>query len=186
MIVNDQVSRKAYLDFLSRNGHCHFQQSPEWAQVKSSWKNEVLMAADEDGRITGAMSILIRKIPLFGNLMYCPRGPVCDCYDRDTLAQLTDGARAPALRETATAYTAIKRALAAGIPRSSGRSVSPSRPCAIGPAAWPSGYAGAEDRPSPVFSGRSAVPGRRSPPAHASGPFISYRAHRPFNSRSGS
>ncbi len=31
MIVNDQVSRKAYLDFLARNGHCHFQQSPEWA-----------------------------------------------------------------------------------------------------------------------------------------------------------
>lgn len=103
IIANDRVSQKAYLDFLARNGHCHFQQSPEWARVKSNWKNEVLLAADENGRVTGAMSVLIRKIPLFGNLMYCPRGPICDQYDKETLAQLTDGARMLAKRYKAMA-----------------------------------------------------------------------------------
>ncbi|MCD8322640.1 MAG: aminoacyltransferase [Oscillospiraceae bacterium] len=103
IIAKDKVSQKAYIDFLARNGHCHFQQSPEWARVKSNWKNEVLLAADENGRVTGAMSVLIRKIPLFGNLMYCPRGPICDRYDKETLAQLTDGARVLAKRYKAMA-----------------------------------------------------------------------------------
>ena len=69
-----------------------FMQSPQWARVKGEWKNETVLAEDPDGRVTGVMSLLIRRVPLFGNIIYCPRGPVCERLDRDTLAQLTAGA----------------------------------------------------------------------------------------------
>ena len=38
------------------------------------------------------MSVLIRKIPIFGNIMYSSRGPVCDIHDLKVLKQLTDAA----------------------------------------------------------------------------------------------
>ena len=69
-----------------------FMQSPLWAQVKGAWKSETVLAEGPDGRITGVMSLLIRRVPLFGNVIYCPRGPVCERPDRDALAQLTAGA----------------------------------------------------------------------------------------------
>ncbi len=90
--VTDEQSRRQYTEFLSRHERCNFQQSVEWAAVKSGWKNEIVLAEDGQGNITGGMSILIRKIPLFGNLMYCARGPVCDTHDRASLRQLIEGA----------------------------------------------------------------------------------------------
>ena len=70
----------------------HFMQSTKWAGVKSNWENEIVVAEGSSGEITGVLSVLIRKIPVFGNLMYCPRGPVCDIHDADALRQLTEGA----------------------------------------------------------------------------------------------
>ena len=90
--VTDERSRREYTEFLSRHERCNFQQSVEWAAVKSNWKNEIVLAEDGQGRITGGMSILIRKIPFFGNLMYCARGPVCDTHDQSSLRQLIEGA----------------------------------------------------------------------------------------------
>ena len=81
----------------------HFMQSTRWAAVKSNWGNEVVIAEESDGRITGVLSVLIRKIPVFGNLMYCPRGPVCDIHDADALRQLTERARFLAKRYRAMA-----------------------------------------------------------------------------------
>ena len=75
--VTDDASRRLYTEFLTRHPRCNFQQSPEWARVKSNWKNEIVLAEDAEGSITGGLSILIRKIPLFGSLMYAARGPVC-------------------------------------------------------------------------------------------------------------
>lgn len=67
----------------------HFLQSREWAAVKPSWKQEVLVSRDSTGQIKGVMSVLIRKLPLFGkSLMYAARGPVCDPHDKATLADL--------------------------------------------------------------------------------------------------
>ena len=37
--------------------------------------------------------IEIRKIPLFGNIMYSARGPVCDIHNMEVLKQLTEGAK---------------------------------------------------------------------------------------------
>ena len=91
--VCDEKSRKEYEKFLEHHPAGHFLQSPEWAEVKTNWKNEILLSEDTKGRARGAMSVLIRPVPLFGNLIYCPRGPVCDPWDRKTLSELTAGCR---------------------------------------------------------------------------------------------
>ena len=100
--VTDEKSRKEYKDFLERHDRCNFQQSPEWAKVKSNWINEVVLAEDGSGKIIGAVSVLIRKIPLFGNIMYSSRGPTCDIHDIKVMKQLTDG-----IKELAQKYKAI-------------------------------------------------------------------------------
>ena len=80
----------------------YFQQSIEWARVKSNWKNEIILAEDSSGKIIGSLSVLIRKIPIFGNIMYSSRGPICNTHDMEALRQLTDGAK-----ELAKNYKAI-------------------------------------------------------------------------------
>lgn len=83
-----------YVAFLESNKKGHFLQSPQWARVKDMWANEVLIAEDENGKIKGSMSLLIRKVPVLRNtIMYSPRGPVCDIYDKDTIEELVDSAR---------------------------------------------------------------------------------------------
>ncbi len=100
--VTDEKSRAEYKEFLEGHERCNFQQSPEWAKVKSNWKNEVVLAEDSQGKIIGSLSILIRKMPIFGNIMYSSRGPVCDIHNMEVLKQLTDGAN-----ELAKKYKAI-------------------------------------------------------------------------------
>ena len=91
--VTDEKSRKESTDFLENLERCNFQQSIEWSKVKSFWKNEIVLAEDENGKIIGSISILIRKIPVFGYMLYSSRGPVCDIYDEEVLSQLTEGAK---------------------------------------------------------------------------------------------
>ena len=100
--VDDEESKNKYKEFLENHERCNFQQSLEWAKVKSNWKNEIILAEDEDGNIIGSLSVLIRKIPIFGNLMYSSRGPVCDIHDVSVLKQLTEGAK-----QLAKKYNAI-------------------------------------------------------------------------------
>ena len=100
--VTDEKSEKEYKEFLERHERCNFQQSPEWAKVKSNWKNEVVLAEDKNGKIIGAVSVLIRKIPIFGNIMYSSRGPTCDIHDVAVMKQLTDG-----IKELSKKYNAI-------------------------------------------------------------------------------
>ena len=101
--ASDERSRQLYTEFLTRHERCNFQQSLQWAQVKSNWKNEIVLAEDAQGNITGGLSVLIRRIPLFGNIMYSPRGPVCDSGDAESLRQLTEGAELLAWRYNAMA-----------------------------------------------------------------------------------
>ena len=101
--ATDEASKRLYTEFLARHGRCSFMQSAEWAAVKSNWKNEIILAEDAQGNITGGMSVLIRKLPLLGSLMYCPRGPVCDTGDGESLRQLTEGAELLAWRHNAVA-----------------------------------------------------------------------------------
>ena len=100
--VTDEESKKQYKEFLENHERCNFQQSLEWSKVKDNWKNEVILAEDDNGKIIGSMSVLIRKIPIFGNIMYSSRGPVCDIHDLKVMKQLTEGAK-----ELAKKYKAI-------------------------------------------------------------------------------
>ena len=80
-----------YTEFLEENDRCNFQQSLEWGKVKTSWKKEVILAEDDDGNIIGSLCVWIRKIPLFGNIMYSARGPVCDIHNEEIIKQLVKG-----------------------------------------------------------------------------------------------
>ncbi len=91
--VQNEEDIQEYKKFLEGHERCNFQQSPEWAKVKDHWKNEIILAEDENKNIIGSLSILIRKIPIFGNIMYSSRGPVCDIHDEKVLEQLTEGAK---------------------------------------------------------------------------------------------
>ena len=104
--VTDEKDKRAYKEFLENHERCNFQQSPEWAKVKSNWKNEVVLAEDENGTIIGAVSVLIRKIPIFGNIMYSSRGPTCDIHDISVMKQLTDGIKELAKKYNAFVYNA--------------------------------------------------------------------------------
>ncbi len=80
-------------NFLQNNPKTNFMQSPDWAKVKTEWKNEFIIVKDENGNIKGTMSILLRKTPIFGRyIMYAPRGFVCDVHDKETLKKLTEKA----------------------------------------------------------------------------------------------
>ena len=101
-IVTDEKDRKEYKEFLEKHERCNFQQSPEWAKVKSNWINEIVLAEDDNGKIIGAVSVLVRKIPVFGYILYSSRGPTCNIHDLSVLKQLTDG-----IKELAKKYKAI-------------------------------------------------------------------------------
>ncbi len=60
---------ESYEEFIKKEDLCDFQQSREWAKVKEFWKNEIVIVEDENKSIIASMSILIRKLPIFGNIM---------------------------------------------------------------------------------------------------------------------
>ena len=102
MQILTENDKKAYKEFLENNERCNFQQSLEWGKVKQAWKNEVVLSKDEDGKIVGTVSVLIRKMPIFGNFMYISRGPICDIYNKEVLKDLNEG-----LKELAKKYKAF-------------------------------------------------------------------------------
>ena len=106
MRILEEKDKKLYADFLEKHERCNFQQSLEWGKVKDSWKNEVVLAEGANGEIIGSISILIRKMPIFGNIMYSSRGPVCDIYDEAVLAQLTEGVKKLAKKYKAFVFKA--------------------------------------------------------------------------------
>ena len=91
--VESEQDEIDYKNFLEGNERCNFQQSLEWAEVKKpNWKPEVILAEDDKKNIIGSLCVWIRKMPIFGNIMYASRGPVCDIHNKEILKQLTDGA----------------------------------------------------------------------------------------------
>ena len=86
------TDKEEYKEFLTNHERCNFQQSLEWGNVKESWKKEVIISTDENGKIRGSLCVWIRKIPIFGNIMYSARGPVCDIHNEEVLKELTEGA----------------------------------------------------------------------------------------------
>lgn len=85
------IDKKEYQDFLEKHYKSHYAQSLEWANVKSEWKNEIVVVRDEKGNIKGTISLLIRKIPHTNyTMIYAPRGPVCDIDDEETFKKLIE------------------------------------------------------------------------------------------------
>ena len=87
-----EEDKTRYKEFLENHPRCNFQQSLEWGEVKTNWKKEVILSEDENGKIRGSLCVWIRKIPIFGNLMYSARGPVCDIHNEEVIHDLTEGA----------------------------------------------------------------------------------------------
>jgi len=94
MVTNmEQKDIKEYEDFLKKHYKGHYAQSEAWANIKSDWKNEIIIVRDENNKIKGTMSVLIRKLPYFkSTLMYAPRGPVCDIDDKETFNKIMEEA----------------------------------------------------------------------------------------------
>ena len=92
MRLLEDKDKDNYKKFLENHERCNFQQSLEWGNVKTNWKKEVILSEDENGSIRGTLCVWIRKIPLFGNIMYSARGPVCDLYNEDIIKDLAEGA----------------------------------------------------------------------------------------------
>ena len=91
MRIVTKETEQEYTEFLESHERCNFQQSLEWGKVKTNWIKEVVLAEDENHKIIGSICVWIRKMPIFGNMMYSSRGPVCDIHDKKVLEQLTDG-----------------------------------------------------------------------------------------------
>ena len=91
MKLLEENDKERYKKFLETHDRCNFQQSLEWGNVKTSWKKEVILSEDSEGNIRGSLCVWIRKIPIFGNLMYSARGPVCDIYDENIIQDLVNG-----------------------------------------------------------------------------------------------
>lgn len=77
--------------FVKRHENSHFLQTPAWSQVKEAWEWRGILAYEDD-RIEGAMSVLIRPLPMGFTLLYVPRGPVCDRNDPIVMACLLGAA----------------------------------------------------------------------------------------------
>lgn len=94
-----------YEAFVSTHPNSCFTQSTQWRKVKSNWGYEAVVSRDESGKIIGAMSVLIQKIPLIGTaFLYSPRGPVCDLHNKEVLSDLKAGVDALAKRYHAHAF----------------------------------------------------------------------------------
>ncbi len=102
MRILTKSDEEEYTRFLENHERCNFQQSLEWSKVKTNWIKEVILAEDSSKKIIGSLMVWIRKIPMFGNIMYSPRGPVCDIHNIEVLKQITEGAK-----ELAKKYKAI-------------------------------------------------------------------------------
>lgn len=92
MKLLEEKDKEKYKSFLESHERCNFQQSLEWGEVKDSWIKEVILSEDEKGNIRGSLCVWIRKMPIFGNMMYVARGPVCDIHDKEVLEDIRKGA----------------------------------------------------------------------------------------------
>ena len=83
-----------YEAFVQSHPKGNFAQSSLWAKQKPMWTWDAVAVRGEDGKIKGSLALMTRKVPGIGRtLMYGCRGPVCDLDDRETFAQLLEGAK---------------------------------------------------------------------------------------------
>jgi lipid II:glycine glycyltransferase (peptidoglycan interpeptide bridge formation enzyme) len=94
-----------YEEFVLSHPNGGITQSTRWHQVKDNWDHAVVVSRDEAGRIIGGVSVLIRRVPIWGaSMLYSPRGPVCDYADKAVLTDLKQGIDALAKDHKAYLY----------------------------------------------------------------------------------
>lgn len=78
-----------YEDFIMNNSMCDFEQSLKWNNIKNNWKNEqVIIRQNNEIKLTA--NVLIRKLPIFGVMMYVPRGPIGEIHNIKLMEELTN------------------------------------------------------------------------------------------------
>jgi len=77
---NNSREVEKYIDFVRSSKYRSLTQDLNWSKVKWDWGNEQVYI-EKNGEIVGAISLLIKKVPFVGALLYAPRGPVCDIED---------------------------------------------------------------------------------------------------------
>ena len=93
-LINDKTLAE-YEAFLQQHPKGHFAQSSLWAKQKPMWAWNAVAVRGEDGKIKGSLALMSRKVPGIGwTLLYGCRGSVCDLDDRETFAELLEGAKA--------------------------------------------------------------------------------------------
>ncbi|MEG0770313.1 MAG: peptidoglycan bridge formation glycyltransferase FemA/FemB family protein, partial [Clostridia bacterium] len=94
MELYTEKSAVEFKEFIRNHPKGHYLQIAEWGKVKKDWKWEGIIVRNDEGKIVGTLSVLIRKVPMLPySLMYAPRGPVCDVHDADTFKKLANGAK---------------------------------------------------------------------------------------------
>lgn len=78
-----------YEEFIKNNRMCDFEQSLKWNKIKTYWLNEQIIVKQDD-KIRLIANILIRKIPVFGTIMYIPRGPIGEIENKKVIYELTE------------------------------------------------------------------------------------------------
>ena len=90
-----QETLQEYEAFVQGHPKGNFAQSYLWGKQKPAWSWKAIAVRGEDGKIRGTMAVMIRTMPLVHKtMMYACRGPVCDLDDRETFAELLEGAKA--------------------------------------------------------------------------------------------
>ncbi|WP_432352843.1 lipid II:glycine glycyltransferase FemX [Sporosarcina sp. A2] len=84
---NNLAEVERYHAFVRSSPYRSMTQDLNWSFIKDDWGNEQVYL-EENGEITAAMSLLIKKVPGGYSLLYAPRGPVCDVYDERKVAAL--------------------------------------------------------------------------------------------------
>ena len=80
--------------FVASHKNGHFMQSSLWGKVKDDWGWFGIICRDDEGKIKGTMSVLVRKISKMPyHMLYAPRGPVCDLHDKETFDFLMAAAK---------------------------------------------------------------------------------------------
>lgn len=103
--LNNTEQVREYEQFIQNSPKGNFAQSTLWSKVKTEWKFEAVIVRDAQGKIEGTMGVLIRPVPVFkANMMYSPRGPVCDVHNREVLKRLMEGVNALAKKYNAYIY----------------------------------------------------------------------------------
>lgn len=94
LILNRQAPELgAYTRFVRGHSSGHFLQDPAWADAKPGWQWQAVAACGDDGEILGAMSVLLRRLPMGLCVAYAPRGPVCDRADTAVVGTLLEGVK---------------------------------------------------------------------------------------------